>query len=226
MPAPEPTSIEIRVTPPDAPDVKYLVVYESANPTGPFVEVWNTDVSALDPIPDSFDVPISSVALATDWFAVQWQDSDGSWITPLSPPVKAGAFSFVELVIDRVLQRDRTLGTDVVRQEVEVAIERYFNKNPYSVTLADIPDGSQYSVISGLVYLSMARSYLVLSVGSKDVQSATLGLVSFRTESGTERKVDVELLLAQANALLGISTSLVLQIEDLYPERWWVVNEP
>jgi hypothetical protein len=47
------------------------------------------------------------------------------------------------------------------------------------------------------------------------VQSATLGLVSFRDESGNDRKVDVQALIDLANETLGISTSLVFQREDV-----------
>lgn len=215
--------VNIKVTQPDEPTVASCHVYESANPTGPFVEIANIPV-APGQVLESVDV---DATLATDWFAVQWADAQAAWLTPLSPPVKSGEQSFVQIVVDRVMQRDRSLDPDIVRQEVEAAIERYFGKNPYGVSLADIPDGKQYQIINGLTYLGMARSYLAASASESNVQSATLGMVSFRSESGTQRNVDVQALLDAANLELGISTSLVLQMEDIITANyWWQVTEP
>lgn len=224
---PDPVTIELRVTPPDTEDVASLVVYESANPTGPFAVVKTIDVSALDPVPDTYDINIADIASENDWFAVQWKDAAGSWLTPLSPPTKSGATSFVELIVDRVRQRDMSMKKSIVIQEAEAAIERYFNKNPYSVTMADIPESRTYSVMNGLTYLAMARSYLALSTSESSVQSATLGLVSFRSESGKERSVDVEALIALANVELGINTSVILEMERVgCGSYWWQITEP
>lgn len=218
-----PTKVVVKVTQPDDPTVSGLHIFESANPTGPFVEIANIVVPPGQVL-ESVDV---DATLGTDWFASQWKDAQGAWLTPLSPPVKAGDSSFVELVIDRVMQRDRSLDRDIVRQEVEAAVEFVFNKNPYGVSFADIPSGQQYRRINGIVYLAMARSYIAASSSSSNVQSATLGLVSLRTESGTQRTVDVQHLIDLANLSLGISTSLVLQMEDVTTcDRWWQVTEP
>jgi hypothetical protein len=187
------------------------------------VEIANIPVAAGEVL-ESVNV---DATLATDWFAIQWADDQAAWLTPLSPPVKSGEESFVQTIVDRVLQRDRTLDADIVRQEAEAAIEHTFNQNPYGVSLADIPEGKQYQTINGLVYLAMARSYIAASGSTSNVQSATLGIVSFRSESGTQRTVDVEALLALANQELGISTSVVLQMEDIAQcDYWWQVTEP
>lgn len=215
--------VNIKVTQPDE-QVAELYVYESANPTGPFVQIG-------DPFPVVAGMTLNEVdvdaTLATDWFAVQWMDEAGAWVAPLSPPIKAGGESFVQTVVDRVMQRDMSLNADVVRQEAEAAIESYFNKNPYGVTLADISDGQQYRIINGLTYLAMARGYIVASSSNSSVESATLGLVSFRSESGSTKNVDVAALIELANLALGMNTSLVMQMADIEDcTYWWQINVP
>lgn len=214
--------VNLKVTQPDEP-VANLVVYEAANPTGPFASLVTIPVGA-GVVLEEVDV---NATLETDWFAVQWKDAAGAWVTPLSPPVKAGATSFVEIIVDRVRQRDRSIDMDIARQEAEAAIERHFSKNPYGVTFADIPEGRQYQTINGLVYWAMARSYLVASSGTTDIQQANLGMISFKSQSGTSTKVDVAALLELANVSLGMNTSVVMELEDVFSvDRWWQVTEP
>lgn len=215
--------VNLKVTQPDEP-VANLFVYEAANPTGPFTWLATIAVGA-GVVLEEVDV---DATLDTDWFAFQWKDAAGAWVTPLSPPVKAGATSFVEIIVDRVRQRDRSIDMDIARQEAEAAIERHFSKNPYSVTLADIQEGKQYQTINGLVYWAMARSYLVASSSTSDIQQANLGMISFKTQSGTLiKKADIAALIDLANMNLGMNTSIVMELEDVFSvDRWWQVTEP
>lgn len=199
--------VNLKVTQPDDPTIHELHVYESANPTGPFVDIATVTLAA-GAVLEEIDVDVTS---ASDWFAFQWKDAAGAWLTPLSPPVKPGQFSFVELVIDRVQQRDRMLDEDIVRQESEAAIEWFFKKNPYSVSLIDIPDGQQYRTLNGLVYLTLARGILARYVRSAMTESATLGLVSFKSAVSMSGK-EIEKLIDMAHEMLGIGTATVLDM--------------
>lgn len=215
--------VNLKVTQPDDPTVASLHIFESANPTGPFVEVATVAV-ANGQVIEEVDV---DATLETDWFAFQWADATPAWLTPLSPPVKAGEFSFVELVIDRVRQRDRTLDGDIVRQEAEAAIEWYFSKNPYGVSLADIADGSQYRTLNGLTYLVMARAIVARYIKLTQTESATLGLVSFKSGAVQSAK-DIDKLMELANSMLGIGGSVVIDMERIckvYGGRDWRLIE-
>lgn len=220
-------TVQLSVTPPPVEDIGSLAVYESANPTGPFSLVQTIiDIGVYPDWLTLYDV--TDAISIDDWFAIQWADIDGAWITPLSPPFRAGQDSLVILVVDRVLQRDRAIDRNTAQQEAEAAIEYVFNKNPYGVDLSiDVPENNMYRFLNGLTYLVMARSYLVLAATQESVESATIGMVSFKTATGGVKDIDIQSLLDRANIDLGIQTSLVLQMEDVveqHPEwiQWWV----
>jgi hypothetical protein len=208
--------VTIRFVPPDDPDVGALRVYEAPAVSGPFVQIDRTvDVGAY---PDYIDYFIThNAADKGDWFAIAWEDTSGAEGV-LSVAVRGGTETLVGMVLDRVRQRDRTLDENLVRQEAEGAIEFFFNSDPYNIELANLPSNSMYRTLNGLAYLTMARAYLFLSAGSKEVQSATLALVSFRSESGSQRSVDVQELIDLANVALGISTSIILQLDDIFDQ--------
>jgi hypothetical protein len=202
-------NVTLTFSSPDMADIVALHIYESVAALGPWNMIERT--TAIGTYPGYITAYTTANATSeSDWFAIAWEDSNGN-VGAMSAGVLGGTQSLVGVVVARVLQRDRFLDPNVVRQEAEAAVESQFRTDPYTVS-AD----QSYRTINGLVYLTMARSYISASASSeRSVQSATLGLVSFRDESGNDRKVDVQALIDLANETLGISTSLVFQREDV-----------
>jgi hypothetical protein len=206
--------VVLNISPYEAPGAASVQVYESATVDGPFVLV---DTLAAGVYPDY--VTRIDTNLATndaDWFAVQWLAADGAELTPLSPPIRAQAYSFVQMVADRVRQRDPSLNEDVVIQEAEGAIERYLGKNPYAADFyLDLLVGTRYNVLNGLVYLTMARSMLDRLIKTSNVTKATIGVVSMQSGDTTTSVKNIEALIGMANDLLGLTYSLVMVLEDI-----------
>jgi hypothetical protein len=91
------------------------------------------------------------------------------------------------------MQRGATAIESVVVQEAEAAAELYFGKNPYEVELP-----VSYAVLSGLTYLTLARSMIAEVALGGESSGWTAGLVSMKTDSGSNQKI-LEWLLDQAN---------------------------
>lgn len=218
-------SVPFKFTPPDAEDLTKLHIYEAATRGGPFTTLIET-VEPVGVYPAYIDNYTTDQATSpVDWFAIQWEDSKGAK-SAMSPSIQGGTETLVSEVIDRVMQRDPFVSRAVVAQEVEASVEMFFGKDPYTATDADIPAGRKYRTINGLTYLSLARVYLAGSTSSSEVTSATLGLVSFKSSTGQERKVDVQSLLDLAGIELGIGQSRVLQIATCDTQVWVNVLEP
>jgi hypothetical protein len=173
-------------------------------------------VTAIGTYPEYIDKYTTDLASnAADWFTIQWEDSKGAQ-TPLTAAIQGGTGTLIDKIVTRVLERDRTLDRRVVSQEAEAAIQQALGENvdPYDPTLVT---SISYRKLGGLVYLTMARSYIVaaLSTTSEAVSSATMGLVSFKQSSGTNVSRDVESLIDLANRELGISASFVMILADI-----------
>lgn len=206
--------ISLEFSPPTDPNIVALRIYEAPTQLGTFVQIERTE--DIGTYPEYISYYSSDDATSqTDWFAIAWEDAIGN-VSPMSPPIMGGTNTLVGKIVDRVLQRDTSLNRAVVIQEAEAAVESFFGKDPYSVSEADdIPAGFQYRTVNGLVYMTLARSILADLVQGTSVQSATMGLVSFKSESGSQRKVDIQELVDLANKELGLGTSIVLDMERI-----------
>lgn len=214
-------SIPLQFIPPDVEDLVALNIYESANALGPFIKI--ETVNDIGVYPTYIDNYTTDLATSEDdWFAVDWTDAKGA-VTPKSAPIKGGTTTLVDQIVSRVRQRDSSVSVQVVAQEAEGAIEKYLGVDPYTVY---DPTVFSYSQLNGITYLVLARTFLVQSAQSSDVSSATLSLVSFRTESGTKKSVDVQALIDLAADELGISSSRVLQMCIEEVDYWVNVLEP
>jgi hypothetical protein len=203
-------SVPLTFTPPDVPNLTNLHIEESASQSGPFVEI---EVKAgIGTYPDYITEYTTANALnAEDWFRIRFSDAGGLF-TPYSVPIKGGTTTLVGEVVKRVRDRDPYLDVRVVAQEAEAAIQSYFGADidPYDPTLT-----VNYMILNGLAYLTMARSYISIIAASGDVSSATIGLVSFKSDSGSTNLADIERLIDLANQTLGLSFSTIMLLEDI-----------
>jgi hypothetical protein len=205
-----PVSVPLQFSPPTDENIVTLRVYESALAEGPFLLIDTTnEVGTYPDYIDNYTTEMANSAIY--WFAIQWVDESGAE-SPLSAPIQGNANTLVAEVVQRVRDRDPYLNTRVVIQEAEAAIQGYFGgvQDPYDPTLT-----ATYQVLNGLAYLTMARAHLFIAATSGDVDSATIGLVSFRSSSGASSLADIERLIAMANEMLNISTSVILLLEDI-----------
>lgn len=207
--------------PPEDNDIIALHIYESASKTGPFVEIERTTVVGTSPY---YITKYTSnlAASSIDWFTIAWENAAGD-VGTMSQPWKGGTESLVQKIIDRVRERDASLDERAVAQEAEGAIQLFLGNDvdPYDSTLS-----VTYRQLNGLTYLVMARAITVNAITSSSgsIASATLGLVSFKSESGSSRTVDVQALIDIANMELGIGTSFILQLESIEQEPYIVYD--
>ena len=188
-------------------DIAALRVFESSDPGGPFTQIdRTTDVGTYPGYITSYETALASAV--DDWFYVAWENGAGDLVYTSSPTL-SGAFSIVEQVAERVLQRDPTLDLTLATQEAEAAIEQYYGADPYSITVQP-----SYRILNGLVYLTLANCYIFSSASS--VESASIGMVRFQTS--TSSNANVNALIERANSLLGMNTSVVLQMKRI--EHW------
>lgn len=198
--------------PPDADDIAALIINESVSKGGPFVQIERT--TAIGVAPNYITrYTTANAASETDWFTIQWENAAGD-VGEMSAPWQGGTTSLVQKIIDRVRERDSTLDERVVAQEAEGAIQMLLgdNADPYDPTLS-----VSYRQLNGLVYLVLARALIVTAITTQagSIESATMGLVSFRNQTGRKTTVDVASLIDLANKELGIATSFVLQLGDI-----------
>lgn len=205
-------SVPLRFVPPDVPDLASLKVWESSAKDGTF--------SLIDTVTEIGDYPdyISSyttdnAVLATDWFAISWTDIGGAE-TPLSAPLQGGETTLVAQIMQRVRERNPNVNLNVAQQEAEVAIQYYFGDNvdPYDPALVD---QVSYRVLNGLTYLTLARTLIAELLTHAEVNSATVGLVSFKTASSKALLDNLQELIDIAELDLGISGSTVLDLKRI-----------
>jgi len=208
-------SVKLDFAPPEDDNIVALRIYEAVSATGPWAQIQRT--TAVGTYPDYISEFTTTLANdPSDWFSIAWEDVGGV-VSDLSIPVKGGTTTWVGEIVKRVLERDSSQDEKVVVQEAEAAIAST-GRDPY-----DTVDKSAYQILVGLTYLVLARSIIATSVisqaASQNVQSATIGLVSFKsdTSTSTANKIasDVSGLLDLANRYLGIATSYVMELELL-----------
>lgn len=207
-------SVHLAFTPPYEPDIASLHIEESASSSGPFVEI--ESVTDIGDFPDYITEYTTSLAtVATDWFRIRWLDSKGAY-TNYSQPFPGGGTTLVGQVVQRVRERMPSLSIQIVTQEAEAAIQRYFGDivNPYDVTLT-----ANYRVLNGLVYLVLAHALMVEGMTASTAESTTIGLVSVRRNTALQNTKDLDGLIALANAELGINSTVVLELEEVCG-RW------
>lgn len=214
-------SVPLDFLPPIEDNVVELRIFESPTSTGTFSEIER--VTSVGTYPNYISRYTTALALAVDdWFAIQWVDDKGA-VGPMSNPIKGGTTSLVSQIIQRVRERDSSLDENVVAQEAEGVIQWVLGDNvdPYD------PDLSvSYRQLNGMTYLVMARAYTVQAVTTSGgaIDSATMGLVSFKNSSGSTSKIDVGSLIDLANRELGIATSFVLQLEEISQSPYIVAD--
>jgi len=211
-------SVTLKFTPPEDDNIAALRVYEAADAIGPFTLIERT--TSVGIAPDYIDEFTTTLAVSkTDWFAIAWENVGGD-VSDLSVPIKGGTNTWVGEIVKRVMERDSSQNMNIVTQEAEAAIESV-GVDPYS----DVA-GARYGQLVGLTYLVLARAIIATAVvttsGGANVSSATLGLISFRNETSasavTKAQADTKALIDMANNYLGISTSFVLQLEEITAE--------
>lgn len=207
-----PAKVRLDFVPPNEPDIAKLHIFESVLKTGPYSDI--EVVTAIGAYPDYITYYMTSLAAASDhWFSIAWETTGGI-VGDQSAPIKGGTTTLVHQVVTRVLERDSSLDEAVVTQEAEGAIQYVLGDDvdPYDAAVS-----VSYRKLNGLVYLVLARALTVraISTSSGNIDSATMGLVSFKTVSGAKQTVDVQSLIDIANKELGIGTSFVLQLADI-----------
>lgn len=206
--------VTIRFTAPSDPDTAALRIYESAAQLGPFVQIDRT--AAIGAYPNFIDHYTTTQATdKNDWFAIAWEDSSGA-VGDMSTPLKGGTLSLIATLIDRVLQRDKSLSGDVVRQEAEATVETLFAIDPYTADLTTlVASGKQYRTLNGLTYMVLARALMARMIQNIESESATLGLVSFKASSGKTGLADIDALIEMAERDLGIGGTVVIDMERI-----------
>lgn len=207
--------------PPETDDIAALRIYESASKLGPFVQI--DRVTSIGAAPDYITRYTTDQAVSdNNWFTISWENTAGD-IGEQSAPWQGGTTSLVQKIIDRVRERDASLDERIVAQEAEGVIQYVLGDDvdPYDPSLA-----VSYRQLNGMTYLVMARAYIVQSVTTAggNIESATMGLVSFKNASGSSSTIDVGALIDLANRELGIATSFVLQLEDVCQEPYIVAD--
>lgn len=209
-----PTAVHLDFIPPSSDGLVALRIFEAPASTGPWSEIERTE--AVGSYPNYITHYTTQLASTSqDWFSIAWEDAGGA-VSAQSPGVQGGSSSLFQKVLQRVMDRDRFLDERVVAQEVEYVISTVLNtQTPFDVSLT-----ATIAQVQGMVYLVLARSQLVkmLTTSTEEATTVTLGLVSMKKGSGsssTLKMKDIENLIDLANGILGISTSVVMQLEEL-----------
>jgi hypothetical protein len=203
-------SAPLSFTPPLDEGIVALRIHEAPTADGPFVQIERT--LQVGTYPDYISHYTTDQAVsATDWFAIQWEDYKGA-LSSLSVPVKGGTETLVHEITERVLLRDGTVNENVAAQEAEAVIESYFQADPYSVD----PSTVSYTILSGLVMLTLARSYLMGLYASGSGKKFTAGLISLDTTATAKRSLDdIQKYINAANTMLGRTYSAVLLLKEI-----------
>lgn len=203
-------SVALEFALPPQPDLVKVYVLESSAAEGPFTVI--DTISEVGTYPDYIDnYTTDQAADENNWFSIMWEDAKGAQ-GDLSQPMQGNTTTLVGLIADRVQQRGATASNEVIIQEAEAVIEQYFGKNPYEVPLP-----VSFQVLSGLTYVTMARSMIseiAASTTMSDTAGWTAGLVSMKSgaSGSTSTQQQFDWLLSMASRLLGIGVSRIAQM--------------
>lgn len=198
-------AVALNFVPPDVPDLTALVIMESDAEDG----VYNV----IETVTEIGDYPTYITRYTTTnatsqfaWFKIKWTDSKGAE-TPLSMAIQGGSSTTVGVIIDRVLNRSPMADEQTVQHVTEAVVEKYFKTDPYEVVWANL----NYKQREGLTLLSLAFSTMAQQA-SGGTKKYTAGLVS---EEVSDEGGDVSELIKLANMWLGISSSVIAQMEEI-----------
>ncbi len=204
-------SVFLRFTPPDRKDLAALLIYEEVSAEGPFDTLIETAIE-IGVYPDYISEYTTDQAVSNvNWFAIQWQDVKGAR-TEISNPIQGGSSSLVGEIVSLVGERDHTLDDQVVRQEVEFALESYFNTDPYALSMSNT-NFRQRIGIARLVQARVMMSQVARSSGT--TSGWTAGLVSMKSGDVSSNERLIGWLLKEAMLGLGLSTSRIAQMAEL-----------
>jgi hypothetical protein len=179
--------VPFRFVPPDLENLVAMNVWEASSSTGPFILI--DTLETFGDYPDYVDSYTTAHAISpTDWFALSFVDSAGAE-TKLSTPMKGGEVTLVGEIVRRARERMPSISIQIITQEVEAAIQTWLgdNTDPYDVTLT-----ATYRQKNGLTYMAIARTLMADLLMSSSMDSATVGLVAFKTASGAGSLKNIE----------------------------------
>lgn len=211
-------SAHLEFVPPNRDGFIKLLIFEAPSINGTLVKIETvTDIGTYPSYIGEYTTALATSK--TNFFAIQWEDAKGAQ-TEISARIMGGTESLAGQIVERVLERDRSLDKNVVLQEAEGAIQWYYGegKDPYDLVTAGAPMPS-YRILNGLAYLTMARIKIVeLAMLTGEQNNISIGLVSLRTSTQGSRSSQnyVQGLLDLANDALGLNVSLVLQIDSVH----------
>lgn len=203
-------SVPLRFVAPDVDNLAALKIWEAASASGPFALIDTvTDIGIFGERISEYTT--ENALNINDWFSISWVDDRGAE-TNLSAPMVGGATTLVGTIIQRVRERDRNVDMNVVQQEAEVVLQTWFgdSTDPYDPSLT-----ATYRVINGMTYMTLSRVLMADLLAQTEVESATLGLVSFKSSSGKNKLANIQALMTLAERDLQIGGSLVLNMERL-----------
>ena len=210
-------SVALNFRPPMEPGIDKLHIYEAPASGGPWTLIETVDMSPAYPYPDYLTRYTTNLASSINsWFAIEWEDAKGAK-SGMSAPIMGGTENLVSVLVERALLRDPTIDENVAAQEAEAIVEMFY---PGRVVREVQPNEATFNQLSGMTLLLMARVYTMslLSVSSSSTEDFTAGLVSMKSGSATAVKKDLNAirdLIAAANAILGISYSVKLLMEEI-----------
>jgi hypothetical protein len=199
------------IAPNGTPDLTKLHIFESPSKDGAYTLIETvTAIGTQGNYISSYTT--DDATSATDWFVIQWEDSKGAK-TPFSAAVQGGTRSLVSEIVARMLLRDSALNEAIAVQEAEAAVSDYFNiLDPYSID----PSTVSPRILSGLMNLALARTYISRVITTSDKSKWVAGLVSLDTSSGQGlTAASVKALIDLANRDLGRSFSIKLLLEEI-----------
>lgn len=205
-------SVFLNFTPPDREDLSELRIFEGPTKDGPWTLI--ETLVDLGPYPDYISHYTTDLASSNvSWFSIQWADTKGAE-TDLSNAIQGGTETLVGEIVDRALTRDNTLDEQVVLQEAEALVERYYGKDPYTVE----PSTVSYFTKNSLAKLVQAKAMLSGIVSSSTATSSwSAGLVSMKSgtsSSGDSYKLAVA-LMEEAAKELGMNFSRIAQMTGI-----------
>lgn len=204
--------VALDFAPPAYPGFVKLNIYELDSPVGTptLIETVN-DIGTYPSYITRYTTNFAVDAL--DWFAVDFEDDKGAK-TLRSIPMQGGTTSAVAIIVSRVILRDPTIDENVAIQESEGVIRAITGQDPYVVDTSLLTADQ----LSGMTFLTMARSYIGSIITSGSESDYVAGLVSQKSSSTVDKKQKlIEWLIDQANVLLGTNFSVVMLLEDFDP---------
>jgi hypothetical protein len=206
-------SVFLNFTPPDREDLAKLHIYEADAQDGPWNLIETVEGAPLGTYPEYISFYTTENASSNvSWFAIQWEDEKGAK-TDISNAIQGGTETLVGEIVDRVLTRDNTLDEQVVLQEAEAIIERYFGKDPYTVD----PDSVGYYIKNALAKIVQAKSMFskFATSSSGGTSGWTAGLVSMKSGNSQSSIDTIQYLLEEGARELGLKVGIVAQMVGL-----------